>query len=271
MLQRRPRRGAPWRARLSRRARAPAVRAADRAAQAARIGGRAPSAIERALARRRPPAAARVAGHGRGGAVRVLVTGATGFTGGHLARALAARGDQRARARARPAERPPRSPRPASNSSPGDLRRPRRRSTAAVARRRGRLQHRRASTGRPACRTRPTARSTPTAVGDAHRGRGRGRRRGASCTAARSACTATSSIRRPTRTRRSGPATSTRRRSSKASARRARRRRATGHRGRDRAADRHLRSRRPPAAEAVPRRGAPAVRRCSATARSSTT
>jgi dihydroflavonol-4-reductase len=36
----------------------------------------------------------RVASDDRGGAVRVLVTGATGFTGGHLARGLAARGYQ---------------------------------------------------------------------------------------------------------------------------------------------------------------------------------
>src|SRR5207237_1162234 len=33
------------------------------------------------------------AGHGRRRTVRALVTGATGFTGGHLARTLAARGD----------------------------------------------------------------------------------------------------------------------------------------------------------------------------------
>ena len=58
--------------------------------------------IEGALFARRPHAAARLAGHRRGGAVRVLVTGATGFTGGHLARSLAARGD-RVRVLVRPA------------------------------------------------------------------------------------------------------------------------------------------------------------------------
>ena len=93
---------------------------------------------------------------------------------------------------------------------------------------------------------------------------------GASCTAAPSACTATSSIRRPTKMRRSGRATSIRSRSSKGSAR-ARGgegdRRRSGHR----AADRHLRARRSAAAQAVPRRGAPAVRRSSAAARSSIT
>ena len=62
------------------------------------------------------------------------------------------------------------------------------------------------------------------AVGRCGRGRGARPASGGSCTAARSACTATSSIRRPTRTRRSSRATSIRSPSSKASGWRARRR-----------------------------------------------
>src|SRR5207247_1194809 len=41
----------------------------------------------------RAPQAIRIARHSRRRTVRALVTGATGFTGGHLARALTARGD----------------------------------------------------------------------------------------------------------------------------------------------------------------------------------
>ena len=76
---------------------------------------------------------------------------------------------------------------------------------------------------------------------------------GASCTAARSASTATSSIRRPTKTRRSSRATSIRRPSSKAKSVAREAGGAFGHRGHDRPAERHLRSGRSAAAEAVSR------------------
>ena len=49
--------------------------------------------VEGAMDAHRADAAVRLAGDDRGRTVRVLVTGATGFTGGHLARALKARGD----------------------------------------------------------------------------------------------------------------------------------------------------------------------------------
>ena len=184
----------------------PAVRAADRAAQA--IGSRASTErVEEALrgvGLLRLPA---VAGHRRGGAMRVLVTGATGFTGGHLARralpaaAIACARSCAARTRRRGADRWPRARDGVRShgrlcATPASLDR-------AVARRRGRLQHRGAvPAGGPAAR-RPTARSTPRRVANARRGRRRGRRRGGSSTAAPWACTATSSIRRRTRTRRS--------------------------------------------------------------------
>ena len=77
------------------------------------------------------------------------------------------------------------------------------------------------SIGRPAFRRRRTARSTPPPSAISSR-RPPAPACGASCTAARSACTATSSIRRRTKMRRCGPATSIRRPSSKASASRAR-------------------------------------------------
>ena len=172
----------------------------------------------------RPAAAARVAGHGlRGadtvggadtvrGAHTVLVTGATGFTGGHLARALAAAHPVRAlvrdpaRARRPEVRRASRfvSGRPAGpRGAPGGRRR-----------RRRRVSHRRdLPVGRRPGRDLPG--HQPHGRRRARRGRGRRRASAASCTAARSASTATSTIRRPTKTRRSSPATSTRSRSSK--------------------------------------------------------
>ena len=89
------------RRRLPRRARAPAVRAAHRAPQGDRVA-RLHACGGEALAAVGPAAAVRLAGHRGGGAMRALVTGATGFTGGHLARALLRRGDDvRALVRAR--------------------------------------------------------------------------------------------------------------------------------------------------------------------------
>ena len=170
------------------------------------IGSRRFTTADRTRARsRRPAAAVRLAGHARRRTVRVLVTGATGFTGGHLARALAARGDTVSRAgRATPAA--------AAASGRGGHRARR----WATSRDRDGARARRPaastssttsprSTGRPASPTTSTAPSTPTAVGDRDRSRGARPASGASCTAAPSACTATSSIRRPTRTRRSSP------------------------------------------------------------------
>ena len=77
-------------------------------AQAASIPNR-PRRALKARSPRRPHAASRLSGHRRGRAVHVLVTGATGFTGGHLARSLAARGDRvRVLVRPRPGSDPAR-------------------------------------------------------------------------------------------------------------------------------------------------------------------
>ena len=133
----------------------------------------------------------------------VLVTGATGFTGGHLARALAAA--QPVRALVRDPARGGRSGMPPGIEilQAGDLRdaagAPGRASAAStscthrrdlpVGRRPGRDL-----SGRQ--RARPSASSSRPRPPPASAG---------SCTAARSACTATSTIRRPTKTRRSSP------------------------------------------------------------------
>ncbi len=119
---RRARRARAFRgARVPRRRRPPAVRAADRAAQGDRTTGRDHAASSARLAAVGPAAAARVAGDDGGRAVKVLVTGATGFTGGHLARYLAAPGDDvRALVRDRADTREPR----------GDRHRRRRRATS---------------------------------------------------------------------------------------------------------------------------------------------
>ena len=117
---------------------------------------------------------------------------------------------------------------PASSWSTGDLTDAGVARAAPSSRRRRRLQHRRAVSRSRACRQRLPRRSTPTAVGRIDRRRRARRRARASSTAAPSACTATSSTRRPTKTRRSRPATSIRSRSSKASGSRAARARRTG-------------------------------------------
>ena len=171
-------------------------------------------------------APARIAGHDGGRAVKVLVTGATGFTGGHLARFLARRGDAvRALVRRRDRGRAI-CDQAGIEVVEGDLT-DRGQPAARGRRRRRRLQHRRAvprgrSAGGRLSRRQRRRRSAPSSSC------ARPPARAASCTAARSASTATSSIRRPTKTRRSRPATSIRRRSSKASASAARPPRASG-------------------------------------------
>ena len=171
---------------------------------------------EHVLDRARPAQALRIAGHARRRTVRVLVTGATGFTGGHLARAP--RGARRRGvARWCATERP----RAAALANAGielvtgDLR-DRAALGARDRRRRRRLSHRRdLPAGRPRRRRLPRR----------QRDRGRRRRRGGGARR-RPPRRALQHGRRPrrhrasagrTRTRRSSRATSTRSPSSKAS------------------------------------------------------
>ena len=153
---------------------------------------------------------------GAGAAVKVLVTGATGFTGGHLA--TLAGGARRRRARAGAAEEPRavRSLAAGGGRRAGGRGRPdqRRLDAARHRRRRGRVPHRRdLSRGRAARRrvSRHQRRRHPQRAG----GRAAPPAPAASCTAAPVACTATSRIRRRTKTRRSIRATCTRRPSSR--------------------------------------------------------
>ena len=119
---------------------APPVRPADRVPQGHRLARF--THRDRAAARRGwACSAVRLAGHARRRTVRVLVTGATGFTGGHLARALAAAATRCARWSAMRA-RGRTSTRPASSSRSATLRDPARRSDVARRRRRRRLSHR---------------------------------------------------------------------------------------------------------------------------------
>jgi uncharacterized protein YbjT (DUF2867 family) len=140
--------------------------------------------------------------------VRVLVTGATGFTGGHLARTLASRGHQ-VRAFQRAVGVPPDPGVPGIDVTLGDLRDP-----AALARAVDNIDvvYHIAAIYRQAGVSRDVYRAVnATAAGQIV----------VSSTAARSECTATSSIPPPTKTRRSNLVISIRRRSSKGSAWRA--------------------------------------------------
>ena len=137
-----------------------------------------------------------------------LVTGATGFTGGHLARALVARGGRCPRTGAEPCAR---------RAAPTGRHRCSRLAMSAIGRLCGPpwLASTSSTTsppciGRPVFQTRRIDPSMRRRVGDLVEAARTCRRRGGSCTAAPSACTATSSIRPRTRTRRSGLATSTR-------------------------------------------------------------
>ena len=180
------------------------VRAADRVSQGDRLAARSRCWSERRARPHRPAQAVRLAGHARRRTVRVLVTGATGFTGGHLARALAARGDTVSRAR--PRRRPARGgagARRASSWSPATcaIRRPSAAATAGVD-----VVYHIAAIYRQAGLPDDTYRAVnATAVRRDRSRRPPAPASSASCTAARSASTATSSIRPPTKTRRSSP------------------------------------------------------------------
>ena len=135
-----------------------AVRAANRAAQGDRLSGR--DVAGRGRARTAWPSLdAGIAGDDRGGALRVLVTGATGFTGGHLARALAS-GGYAVRAFVRdPAQAASFSDFPGIEPAVGTSKIARRSIAQSAASTSSITSPR--FTGRPACRMLDTARSMP--------------------------------------------------------------------------------------------------------------
>ena len=209
---------------------------------------------------------------GRWPAVNVLVTGATGFTGGHLATTLARRGDHGPGAGApeEPGARFDRSPLPPPACGPSPGISTDRASVARAAEGVEVVYHIAATyreAGQPDSAYRAINVDGTRHVLEAAKAAGAG----ASSIAAPAACTATSRIRRPTRTRRSIPGDVYQETKLEAEQLARAVRPAPRLRRGGRAADRHLRPGRYALPQDVSRHRARAISRCSGRARCSIT